>query len=90
MPAFKLRNNLYALYTTLVLVPTFRIEFEDSPAVNDELSEQNGIKVYVDAATGKRIGNSIRLEARANERYAACRARDSASLSEETIACIRY
>ena len=30
---------------------TYRLEFEDSPAANDEISEHNGIKVYVDPAS---------------------------------------
>ena len=30
---------------------TYRIEFEDSPAADDELSEHNGIKVCVDPAS---------------------------------------
>ena len=30
---------------------TYRIEFEDSPAANDALSEHNGIKVCVDPAS---------------------------------------
>ncbi|MBI2317355.1 MAG: iron-sulfur cluster assembly accessory protein [Betaproteobacteria bacterium] len=30
---------------------TYSLAFEDSPAANDELSEHNGIKVYVDPAS---------------------------------------
>ena len=30
---------------------TYRIEFEDSPAANDDISEHNGIKVCVDPAS---------------------------------------
>lgn len=30
---------------------TYTVEFEDSPAADDELSEHNGIKVYVDPAS---------------------------------------
>ena len=32
---------------------TYRVEFEDSPAANDEISEHNGIKVYVDPASAR-------------------------------------
>ena len=30
---------------------TYRVEFEDSPAANDDISEHNGIKVCVDPAS---------------------------------------
>ena len=32
---------------------TYRVEFEDSPAANDEIPEHNGIKVYVDPASAR-------------------------------------
>jgi len=31
----------------------YRLEFEDSPAANDALSEHDGIKVYVDPASAR-------------------------------------